>query len=333
MCEVAILMSTYNGQEYLKQQLKSIQDQSFANWRLYIRDDGSNDQTRQIINKYAVKDSRITFLEKISNENLGPQASFFALLKRVDAQYYMFSDQDDVWKKDKIAKTLRTMKNAEEQYGDIPLNVFTNLSIVDSNLNQLELMNKSKLKLSFLSLLFHNVITGCTMMINQPLKAKLNFELTDYQNSLMHDWWLGLVAAIFGKNVYLNEPTILYRQHGDNTVGMNAHNSLKRILKRISNLSKEIATVLKVEHLAIEVKKQYLAALNVEEKQYILGYADLAEKSSIVYNFNLSRKCPPKREHSLFFTLIMIRYAKQLRIYKDWYRRIRYAKKRSFTSY
>lgn len=314
MSKVAILMSTYNGQEYMQQQIDSILDQTYLNLTLYIRDDGSSDNTIKIIEKYVKQDPRIVFLKKSSNQNMGPQASFFELLKHVNADYYMFSDQDDIWEPTKVEKSLEKMKAAEDKYGNIPINVFTNLLVVDNNLNKIELMNPADLEVSFLSLLFHNVITGCTMLINNELKSKIKFEQLDYHNTLMHDWWIALVAALFGKNIYLNEATIRYRQHGDNTVGMNKHNTVKRIIKRISHLSEETNTVKKVEHLSIELEKEYHNELRGLQKAYVEGYSLLSSKSSFMYNLKLARTYPPVRDHPLFFSLIMILFSKQLHL-------------------
>lgn len=313
MSEVAVLMSTYNGQEYLQQQVDSILNQTYQDLTLYIRDDGSTDRTREIIESYDKRDSRVIFLRESSSKNLGPQASFFELLKNTKANYYMFSDQDDVWETTKIEKTLKEMNSAQKEYGNIPINVFTNLLVVDKKLSEIELMNPEKLDLSFLSLLFHNVITGCTMMINNPLKDKINFDQLNYKNTLMHDWWIGLLAALFGKNIYLDEATIKYRQHGDNTVGMNKHNTVKRIASRIMHLSKETEIVKKVEHLSIELKKEYPNDFKELQRKYVEGYSLLSKKSSFLYNIKLIKKCPPVREHPLFFSLIMVLFSRELR--------------------
>ena len=106
---VAILMSTYNGEKYLEEQVKSIISQDYTDWHLYIRDDGSTDNTVNLIKKIARDNEKITFLNENKPKNLGVTGSFMDLLANTKAQYYMFSDQDDYWLPDKIKVTLEEM--------------------------------------------------------------------------------------------------------------------------------------------------------------------------------------------------------------------------------
>lgn len=99
--KVVILMSTYNGEEYLESQIKSILNQTYKKWQLYIRDDGSTDNTVNIIEKYCALDPRINFYNENSRNNVGVVHSFMELLENVEADYYMFSDQDDFWLKNR----------------------------------------------------------------------------------------------------------------------------------------------------------------------------------------------------------------------------------------
>ena len=93
--KVTILMSTYNGENFLAEQIESIQQQTYTDWTLLIRDDGSKDKTREIIKRFALEDDRITFINPNKTENLGVIKSFFTLLKYQESDYYLFSDQDD----------------------------------------------------------------------------------------------------------------------------------------------------------------------------------------------------------------------------------------------
>ena len=130
--KVNILLSTYNGEQYLKEQVKSIQDQTYQNWQLLIRDDGSTDGTVEIIQELVAQDERIRFINQGAIENLGVIKSFHALLKYEKADLYCFSDQDDVWLPDKIAlQVAEAAKHPQE----VPLLVYTDLKVVDENLN------------------------------------------------------------------------------------------------------------------------------------------------------------------------------------------------------
>jgi len=216
--QINILLSTYNGERYLKEQLDSLFYQTYKNIKIIVRDDGSTDKTLEILKAYDVY-----LLEP--HENIGPKKSFSSLLEYVlqntDSNYFMFCDQDDVWEKDKIEKTLAKMQELEFQYEDTPLLVHTDLKVVDEELKLIqnsfwkhEYINPSIN--SFNRLLMQNTITGCTVMINRKL-AELCLPVPD--GAIMHDWWIGLVASKFGKIGFINNGTILYRQHASNSIG------------------------------------------------------------------------------------------------------------------
>lgn len=220
--QIDVLMATYNGEKYIDGQIESLLNQTYQNFCLYICDDHSKDTTKNIIEKYA-KD----YPEKIkiikSEKNQGAIQNFSFLLSQSKAEYVMFADQDDIWMEDKIEKSLAKMKLLEKIHGkDLPLLVHTDLIVVDQNLNVLghSFWKYTHLKpSSFHSanrFLVQNVVTGCTMMLNRPL-CKLSLPVPN--EAIMHDWWIALTAATFGKIGVVNEPTILYRQHGSNTLG------------------------------------------------------------------------------------------------------------------
>lgn len=157
--KIDILMATYNGEKFLREQIDSILEQSFSDFRLLISDDMSKDSTREILNEYVKKDSRVVVF--LQNKNLGTVQNFEFLMQKVENEYFMFSDQDDIWQKDKIKKSLAKM---EETECDL---VYTNLQVVDQELN---LVNASYWKLkgfekkvkkhnNFASLYLNNYIT------------------------------------------------------------------------------------------------------------------------------------------------------------------------------
>ena len=238
MNKIIILLSTYNGEKYLKEQLDSLFSQTYKNFEIIVRDDGSSDKTLEKLKFYDIK-----LLS--SDVNLGIKKSFETLLKYAyensDAEYFMFCDQDDVWNNDKIEKTLEEMKRLEKLYGNnIPLLVHTDLEVVDENL---KIISSSMWKYEYIlpqyntfnRLLIQNTITGCTMMINREL-AKKSLDIPE--EAIMHDWWIGLIASCFGKISYLEESTIKYRQHGKNTIGTEGKKN-KIIRKALGLLNKK----------------------------------------------------------------------------------------------
>jgi glycosyltransferase involved in cell wall biosynthesis len=234
---ISILLSTYNGNKYLKEQIDSIINQSVSDWRLYIRDDGSTDNTVKIINEYCER-----YQDKIENvtdnsENLGADKSFMLMLSKIDSDYLMFCDQDDVWLPFKIEKTMQKMNEIEKEYINKPIVIFTDLTIVDENLNTISasMWKFSKINPEYSkNIYYHSVsssVSGCTMLMNKKVKE---YVLPYPDEALMHDWWIALHVAYYGIVDYISEQTILYRQHGKNRIG--AENSgknhyLNRLLK------------------------------------------------------------------------------------------------------
>lgn len=238
MANVLILLASYNGSRYIHEMVDSIIAQDYTDWHLVLSDDGSKDNTPEILEAYAAK-----MPEKITHYRSGmrfgnAQDHFMHLLRQFrDAPYVMFCDQDDVWHSDKIRKTLEKMKQIEEDPA-IPAMVHTDLRVVDGELREIDpsFVAFSKLdghRLSLNGLLMQNVVTGCTMMLNRAL-AELSVARTPAGGIQMHDWYIALLAAACGKTGYLDEATIDYRQHGNNVVGAKNPRSLGYILARIS---------------------------------------------------------------------------------------------------
>jgi len=218
LSKVSILLSTHNGDKYLQGQLLSLFSQSCISFNVVARDDGSSDNSKKILKSYNVE-----ILS--SDENTGVKKSFSKLLeyalKSTNSNYFMFSDQDDVWKEDKIEKTMQKIQEIEREYPDKPILIHTDLEVVDENLQTIDksfwhFENIDPSSNAFNKLLMQNTITGCTVMINRKL-AELTLPIPD--EAIMHDWWLGLVASKFGKIAYVNEPLIKYRQHKKNSIG------------------------------------------------------------------------------------------------------------------
>lgn len=218
---IDILLATYNGAGWLRQQLDSLLAQTIPPARILIRDDGSKDGTILIVNEYIMRDKRIRLIPKRGDFPSGAAGNFAALLMEADADYAMFCDQDDVWIPDKIERSLNVMKQLKQVHGkDTPLLVHTDATITDRDLKPLASFTKHH-HLNpdirpFSRLLVQNTAHGCTILANRALVALARPIPPDAR---MHDMWLALVASAFGQIAYLDEPTLLYRQHGANVIG------------------------------------------------------------------------------------------------------------------
>ncbi len=220
---VEILLGVYNGEKYLPELLDSITRQTCPYWTLTIRDDGSTDDSGEIISNFSDRHPEKVRILKDEAGNVGPNLNFGALLENSAAPYVMCCDQDDVWLEGKIEKTLSAMKAAEAKQGhDTPLLVHTDLTITDENLTPVadSMWRYQKLLPKIadhpLRLLAQNVVTGCTMMLN---RKAVQVSIPVSPDAIMFDWWAALQTCKHGKIIALDEPTIFYRQHGKNAIG------------------------------------------------------------------------------------------------------------------
>lgn len=233
---IDILLSVYNGEKFLKEQIDSILSQSCTDWHLYIRDDGSRDSSVNIIKQYSQDFcSKIFFLDDYLG-NIGILQSYNVLadyvIRNSSSQYFMFSDQDDVWHKDKIMLTYIKMKSIENK--GVPCLVHTDLVVCDAKLNTISptMWRYQKLNpkiCSFTNYLVQNNVTGCTILVNRNLLVKA-FPIP--KMAIMHDWWMAMVAAGFGVIDYEEKPLIYYRQHSSNTLGAKSY-SLRHFFEKI----------------------------------------------------------------------------------------------------
>ncbi|HFQ4975260.1 TPA: glycosyltransferase family 2 protein [Vibrio vulnificus] len=233
-------MSTYNGEKYLADQIESIRSQTFGNFVLYVRDDGSRDSTLSILDKYETLDSRIKVL-KGNSINLGVTASFLELLYKVSADIYFFCDQDDLWEANKIETLSKHFENNSNKF---PLLVHSDLNLIDSKGKSLGSTFNLSEDLIFpkdynsRQALLQNSIVGCSLAFNQALR---DVALKGYENRhkiALHDWWIALCALYFGEVVYLDTPLINYRQHENNVSGTSKKMSIPLIVKRVKSISR-----------------------------------------------------------------------------------------------
>lgn len=242
--QIAILMATYNGSSFLHEQIDSILGQSFTDWHLYVHDDGSKDNTPCILEQYQKQyHDQITLLNYPAQGNACQ--NFLSILERIEAPYYMFSDQDDVWLPEKIAKTFSKIKYLEREFANTPIIVHSDLYITDQllNITSRSFIKNQQIKIdrikSFADYSATNTVTGCTMLFNAVAKQNIK---RPYDKAIMHDAWICLsVAAKNGIVDFIDEPLIKYRQHHDNTLGAcdMSQQTLLHKLKNIHQLFKD----------------------------------------------------------------------------------------------
>jgi glycosyltransferase involved in cell wall biosynthesis len=251
---IDILLAAYNGERFLKEQIDSILLQTCKDWKLLIRDDGSNDNTMNIINDFILRFPNKIGLIKDNYGNLGAAQNFSKLLEKSQSEYIMFCDQDDVWLPEKIALTLNKIKTEEQNYPDTPLLVHTDLKVVDENLtviaesfwsyNKIDPKDGQVLK----KIIYRNVVTGCTAMINRRVKQLI----TPIPRQVrLHDWWAAMNVAKYGKIFNIPKATVLYRQHSQQAIGAKKEpmtpsvfiRKLKKFFREFSNDYKTIKQI------------------------------------------------------------------------------------------
>lgn len=218
--KLAILLATYNSARYLAELLDSLVNQTYRDFTLYVRDDGSTDSTLQILESYQPKfDNMVILHDSVTSRRA--MGSFFWMLENIDATYYMFCDHDDIWLPQKVELSLAKIREIERD--NRPALVCCDLVVTDSNLNTISssLWSYMKLRPELLTKLKYaiscNLFTGCTMIIN---RAARDISLPISPRAVMHDSWIGLrVLAAGGDVAWIPTPLILYRQHTDNLFG------------------------------------------------------------------------------------------------------------------
>lgn len=270
-------MAAYNGENYIKEQINSILKQTIKDWHLYICDDCSSDNTVDIVLDYVNKyPDKITLVQ--NSENMGHKATFFKLLKMSKGDYVFTCDQDDVWKKDKIAVTLKGFDNEDLS---TPILVHTDLTIVNQ---KLEITSASMIKSQHIDvrkskpndMLVQNIVTGCTMAMNRAL-VNLIYEPKKVP---VHDWWIAAVAAFMGKIKFVNKSTIYYRQHSENSVGAKVM-SIDYIVERMKKGQYNKYMLSLSYDLASEILACYGTRLKGDERQMLKSYSKMNEKNKI----------------------------------------------------
>ena len=274
---VDILMATYNGEKYLRNQLLSLQQQTFDDWILWIRDDGSSDGTLQIINDFILLDSRVRKVDEGSGQRLGPSRNFLGLIKYAKSDYVIFCDQDDIWFEKKLNILIEFATKKFDKL--LPCIVYCDAYGYSDREGIIVIESISKLHAKKLEdfLFFNAGYQGCSILFNRALANIVkNYRAKYYY---MHDDVVSLVGHVFGKVYFLPKKLMLYRQHSSNVTGNISVNLLTKF-KRIVSTD---VFVLSKKHY--EEKRAFFDAyceeLDDRTRRLFIAYLDYPKKIMI----------------------------------------------------
>lgn len=298
MKHICIIMAVYNGETYLAEQIDSILQNSYQNFTLHIFNDNSGDRSRQIIEDYAEKHPGKIYGHH-HTENHGVVRNFLEGTSVMDADYYMFCDQDDIWLPDKIQQSLQSMEQLEAKFPHQPCVIFGDARVVNQDLQEIapSFQKQSGYHTQSLDpahILMENKLIGCTMLFNKATQQKIETVPPEVR---MHDWWIALIGSVFGQIAYLDKPLLLYRQHGKNVVGNTSFTAYIR--NRISHLGTQRKALYATCQQADAFLQIYRQQLSPDMIQLIQCFATLPEANWF------ARRCRILRYH--FFKSGLIR--------------------------
>lgn len=302
--KVQVLMSTFNGEKYLSDQVGSLLKQTDIDLQISIRDDGSSDQTQTILTRLAK--STDMPLSISFGPNMGVIASFFELLESasIDAKYYSFCDQDDIWNPHKLHRAATLLETIPSH---IPAIYCSRTELVDENLRHLAYWPAvSKKGASFSNAIIENITVGCTMVINKAARDLILKKLPNASQIIMHDWWIYLCVSAFGQVVYDPVPHIQYRQHGSNVMG-GAKGGLHKWLRKWQSFRRNYNKRL-LRKQAAEFHRQYgseLSDVNRRTLDDFLNYNQSIAKR-LVYSLTTKLYRQNLLEHLLFKFLYLM---------------------------
>lgn len=290
--KVIVLMATYEGERYICQQMDSILGQTLKELKLIVSDDGSKDKTREILKEYRNQyPDRIVLKHRVQEGDYqnkeqvsGAAMNFFWLLAQASGDYILFSDQDDVWKREKAEKLLEHMKKLEKRLGkNYPILVHSDMEVTDEDLNMIapsffDYQRCNPKRTSFAEVLVENPVTGGGAMINKALADLL---LKVPEACYMHDWWITLTASCFGTISCIREPLYQYRQHENNVLGAKATGSLEDIKQRTKRQAQVEENYRKMFAQAAAFGKMYHGQMSTEQKNILRSFLALPLQSPV----------------------------------------------------
>lgn len=293
--KVSVLLATYNGEKYLREQIDSILNQSYKDFHIYISDDNSKDDTKEIINEYVDKyTSKISLLKQDTPAG-SAKGNFIFLLKNVQSDLYLFCDQDDVWTENHIEVLVNKYLSLPSDEKNIPILIHSDMVVVNE---KLEPISDSFFKYTRLPrypgkrfYYLSNNVTGCVCLINDMLK---HFVFRDplllesnMDKIIMHDHFFSLIAVEFGKRYFLNEKTNYYRQHTNNELGAGQKFLLLDKISKIL-IRKQKQSMLKENNIEFEKNKvmlsfflSYFPSLIIKEREIMGRYVNIRKENKV----------------------------------------------------
>ncbi|MBI5557257.1 MAG: glycosyltransferase family 2 protein [Deltaproteobacteria bacterium] len=281
--KINVLMSTFNGERYLSEQLDSIAGQTGVEIRLHVRDDGSVDSTCDIIGGYRNKD---IVHEVERGDNIGFAPSFFRLLASSDdaCRYFAFADQDDWWHPGKLQAAVAALRQVSDS---VPALYCGRLACVDRSLQPVSLSPLPTRPLALANALVENVASGCTIVINRAARRLLVQTLPGW--CLFHDWWCYLLISAVGRIIYDERPFIKYRLHGANDTGAPV-SFLDGMQRRIRRFAGEDRQTFKVHRQATEFVRQCGAMLDEADLRLVNTFLDSKRSVGARLRYGLNKE-------------------------------------------
>lgn len=309
MDKYVILLATYNGEKYVKEMLDSLERQTRDDFVCYIHDDGSTDGTLDIVKEWVKGKKKYKLLDFDSAG--GAKNNFFAMLREVDASYYMFADQDDVWVENKVETLIDRMETVEKDRQNTSVAVYSDMYVVDDELNVIsdsfiKFIGRNIYRNKLSQLLIDNPAAGCTMIINRALRDRA-LEYNDAEEIPMHDQWIMCVAAATGIVEPIDEPLIYYRQHASNVMGAEAESGKDKVIRNAKDIiTGEFARNKRRFHLKeVKLAKQlmYVSGISTDTRQFLMDLVLVNNKGKLERMSFYKRNGMDREKHSLWMRL------------------------------
>lgn len=278
-----VLLSTYNGASYIDEQIQTILNQKYVNVYLAIRDDGSTDNTIDVLNKYKSFEN----VEIHTGENIGYKKSFLWLLNQYkdDSNFFSFSDQDDYWLENKLFEAIKALKEFNENDYNL---YFSNLIVTDRNLNKIGVKEFTDRTISLGSSLSRSNLAGCSMVFNKNIAQKVSKVNSLHDTNVAHDTLVQLVALTLNGNIYYDKNSyILFRRHEKNTSSFNK-SKLKLIKNEIRMIKQNKNSRIDTARILLNTLDKEIPLENQKLLENVLKYKkSLRNKLSLLSNKNL----------------------------------------------
>ena len=280
--KIVVLMSTYNGEKFLREQIDSLLAQTYP-VEIYVRDDGSTDSTQSILDEYR----KNKCLEWYTGENLKPAKSFWNLVQTApQADYYAFCDQDDVWFPDKIERAIKRLMQEEDQ--NQPLLYCSNVTVTDADLKPASKGpdgKVDKVNTDFAHSLIYSLAPGCTMVFNAPARTEMIKYDMNKEFEIIHDWLTHKITAMLGTVIYDSKPSMLYRQHGNNVIGAQ-NGGIRTLISGVKRLMTTSAGIRSGNAQSIlNIYEKQLNTKNIELLYMVANYKkNKKQKKALLHN-------------------------------------------------